>query len=322
MDTRIYSLESRDFAEMEHALSAWDHQYRQISPGPFHGSLLHTQTGSTGIFRNRWERAIHYRGVAPKGTIAIAISLAQTGEARWLGQGVAFDEVIIQRCGTEAEYLSAPLWDSVVFAIPEADLAQQITDITHDDPEVILHGLRVARLTPQLAAQIRQASLAYLDAAASSKSTPGIPPPLPEMVHYLVRLLARALVSTRPPRHVETNLNRQRLLIHKAEDYIEHPTGQPLRIGRLCREIGVSERSLRDAFYKVTDTSPLSYLKTHQLNRARRILCDVDADDVLIKQVAFANGFKHLGQFSRDYKQLFGELPSETMRRQYHGEES
>jgi hypothetical protein len=27
-----------------------------------------------------------------------------------------------------------------------------------------------------------------------------------------------------------------------------------------------------------------------------------------------AHGFNHLGQFSRDYGQLFGELPSETLR--------
>ena len=59
MDTCVYRLESRDFTEMEHALSAWDHRYRQISSGAFRGSLLHTQTGSLRIFCNRWERAIH-----------------------------------------------------------------------------------------------------------------------------------------------------------------------------------------------------------------------------------------------------------------------
>ena len=54
---------------MEQALSGWDHEYDQISPGKFRGGLFHTQTGSLGIFRNRWEKAIAYRGTAPKGTI-------------------------------------------------------------------------------------------------------------------------------------------------------------------------------------------------------------------------------------------------------------
>jgi len=32
-----------------------------------------------------------------------------------------------------------------------------------------------------------------------------------------------------------------------------------------------------------------------------------------VKQVAYAHGFWHLGQFAHDYKRLFGESPSETL---------
>jgi hypothetical protein len=55
-------MESRDFMEMQQVWEAWDHRYDQISPGAFRGSIHYTQTGSLGISRNRWERAIHYRG--------------------------------------------------------------------------------------------------------------------------------------------------------------------------------------------------------------------------------------------------------------------
>jgi len=296
---------------MEHALSAWDHQYRQISDGAFHGGLLCTQTGSLGIFRNRWERAIHYRGTPPKGTIAIAISLVQTGEARWMGQRMAFDDVIVQRSGTEAEYLSAPLWDSLVFAIPEAELAQQIADISHDDPhDFIPHG--VAHFTPQAAAQVRQASLAYLDIAAT---LPGARSALPEIAQQLVGLIASALVSARPQHPEKPSRYRQRRLIKSAEDYVAHLTDQPLRIGQLCRELNTSERTLRNVFHKLAGTSPLAYLKTEQLNRAYRVLNDTDPTETLIKQVALRYGFRHIGQFCGDYKKLFGELPSETLQR-------
>jgi len=310
MDTKIYTLESRDFMEMEQALNAWDHRYVQISPGAFRGSLFYTQTGLLGIFRNRWERAIHYRGVAPEGTIGLAISLAQTGEARWMGQRVAFDDLIVQRCGTAAEYLSAPLWDSVVFTIPEAELAQQIDDITHDDPrDFIIHG--IACLTPQVAALLRQAAMAFLNTAAR----PNVTSTLPEMAESMVELVARALVSSKPPRHEKTSLNRQRRLIKSAEDYVAHLTDQPLRIGQLCRELDTSERTLRNAFHILAGTSPLAYLKTEQLNRSYRALNDADPTEALIKQIAHRNGFRHIGQFCGDYKKLFGELPSETLRR-------
>jgi len=314
VDTKIYTLESRDFMEMEQALDAWDHRYVQISPGAFRGSLFYTQTGALGIFRNRWERAIHYRGVAPEGTIGLAISLVQTGEARWMGQLVSFDDLIVQRCGRAAEYLSAPLWDSVVFTIPEAELAQQIGDITHDDPQdFIIHG--IARLTPQVAAQLRQAAIAFINTAARSLARPGVTSTLPEMAKSIIELTAHALVSSKPPRREKVGLNRQRRLIKASEDYVAHLTDQPLRIGQICRELDASERTLRNAFHQLVGVSPLAYLKTEQLNRVFRALKDADSTELQIKQVAYGNGFRHIGQFCGDYKKLFGELPSETLRR-------
>jgi AraC family ethanolamine operon transcriptional activator len=299
--------------EMEQALSAWDHRYRQHSPGKFHGGLLHTQTGSLGIFRNRWERAIHYQGIAPEGTIALAISLVQTGEARWMGRRVGFDDLIVQRSGIAAEYLSAPLWDSVVFTIPEAGLMQQISDITNDDPrKVLFHG--ITRLRPQTAAQLRQAAMAFLSTAKGSLVIPGETSTLPEMAEPIVELVARALVSSKPTHHEKISFSRQRRLIKSAEDYVAHLRHRPLRIRYLCREVSASERTLRNAFYNLTGKSPLSYLKTEKLNRVFRILRDAEPSDMLVKQVAMAHGFNHLGQFSRDYGQLFGELPSETLR--------
>jgi AraC family ethanolamine operon transcriptional activator len=300
--------------EMQQALDAWDHRYDQISPGAFRGSLLYTQTGSLGIFRNRWERAIHYRGVAPEGTIGLALSLVQTGEAFWMGQPVAFDDLILQRCGMAAEYLSAPLWDSVVFAIPEAELVQQIVDITHNDPwDIIVHG-RV-RLIPQVAAQLRQAAMVYLETTAISSAGADVTSTLPEMANSMVKRVASALVSSKTPPDEKAGLNRQRRLIRRTEEYVAELADQPLRIGNLCEDLDTSERTLRYAFHNLTGMSPLAYFKTERLNRVHHFLRDADPTETLVKQIAIANGFNHLGQFSQDYGQLFGELPSETLRR-------
>jgi len=314
MDTQIFSLESHDFVGLQEALNSWDHQYEQISPGAFYGRFLQTQNDVLGVYRNRWERAIHYRG-APKGVIMFAVTLAQTSEAHWMGQRVGVDDMCVQRCGAEAEYFSAPFWDSVVFTIPEAELARQIVDITHDDPGTLLHTHGVVHLTPQLATQVRQAALNYIDTAVRSVATPDAPSPLPQMATSIVELMARVLVSAQPQRHVKSGLIRSSHWVHKAEEFCGQNPNQPLRIGQLCRELDVSERTLRDAFYKQTDTSPLEYLKTQRLNQVYHELRDSDPGEVLIKQLAYASGFSHLGHFCQDYKQLFGESPSETIKR-------
>ena len=313
-ETSISSLESHDFAELEEALGAWVHQYRQISPGKFCGRFLHTQTGSLGIYRNHWQRAIHYQR-APKGTIMIAVSLAQTGEAHWMGQRAVVDDMLVQRSGVEADYLSTPLWDSVIFTIPEAGLARQIFEITREDPDGLLRTHGVVHLTPQLAAQIRRASLTYFHTAAHDVLPPGAPSPLPEMARALVELLARALVSSRSPRPPRKSVGRRFQLFRKAEDYCAQTADQPLRIGGLCSELRISERTLRDAFHHLAGMSPLAYLKAQRLNRVCRALRTADPTEVTVKQVCYGNGFVHQGQFSRDYKRLFGVVPSETLQR-------
>jgi AraC family ethanolamine operon transcriptional activator len=178
-----------------------------------------------------------------------------------------------------------------------------------------LHTHGVVHLTPQMAAQVRQAALTYIDTAVRSVATPDAPSPLPQMAKFIVELMARVLVSAQPQRYVKSSLNRSRQWVHKAEEFCGQNPNQPLRIGQLCRELGVNERTLRNAFYKLTDTSPLAYLKTQRLNQVYRELRDSDPSEVLIKQVAYSKGFYHLGNFCRDYKKLFCESPSNTLKR-------
>jgi AraC family ethanolamine operon transcriptional activator len=318
-DTSIHGLESRDFLEMERALSVWDHRYRQIGAGAFRGRLLLTQTGSLGIFRNRWERAIHYQGVAPQGTVGLAITLSQPGEAHWMGQPATADDVIVQPCGMEAEYLSASLWDSVVFSIPEVDFLQQAADITHADPIETLRRPSVVHLTTQVAAEVREACTAYLHSAEQSLARPDAPSPLPGMAKSLAELMVRAVVSSRPSRDRSRDRppggSRQREVVDKAIEYVDNREDGVIRISTLCRELGVSERTLRYAFHNLTGLPPLAFLKRRQLNRVHRSLLKADPAEVLVKQAAYTHGFTHLGQFSRDYSQLFGETPSETLQR-------
>jgi AraC family ethanolamine operon transcriptional activator len=313
MTTTLFQLESRDFLEMEQALSAWDHRYRQISPGEFRGGLLHAQVGSLGIFRNRWERAIHYRGSAPKGTVAIALTLAQSGAPRWLGHRMGYDDLIVQRAGMEAEYFSGLFWDSIVVTIPETELAQSIADITDDDPQVLLRELDVARLSPRQAAQLRQAATACLKVAARSLGRQDAASTQPDMATSMTKMMARALVFSQSPTKKRSR-SRQRKLVRLAEVYAARRVTQPLRIGDMCRDIRVSERSLRDAFTVQTNLSPLAYFKTQRLNRVHRALCKAETANTLIKQVAYSHGFAHLGRFCADYRRLFGESPTDTLR--------
>jgi len=106
--------------------------------------------------------------------------------------------------------------------------------------------------------------------------------------------------------------NRARL-VRRAEDYIQAHLGDPLSMFELCREFGVSERTLRYAFQEVRGLSPMAYFKASRLNAVRQELKTAAAGTATVHKIAQRWGFLHTGEFSADYRRLFGELPSQTL---------
>jgi AraC family ethanolamine operon transcriptional activator len=87
----------------------------------------------------------------------------------------------------------------------------------------------------------------------------------------------------------------------------------------LCRRTGASRRKLSYSFQEVLGTSPAKYLRAARLNGVRRELKAASRSQLNVQDVASRWGFDHLSQFSQDYKHLFGELPSDTLKNSRHG---
>jgi AraC family ethanolamine operon transcriptional activator len=95
---------------------------------------------------------------------------------------------------------------------------------------------------------------------------------------------------------------------------MSHPD-QSLSISDLAQQSGVPERTLRTAFQRCYGVAPIEYLRMHRLHRARRLLLASCYDETTVTQIAFELGFWDLGRFAGAYRQLFGERPSETLRK-------
>jgi len=104
-------------------------------------------------------------------------------------------------------------------------------------------------------------------------------------------------------------------IVARAEDYLVSKPSQPIYNHDLSRALGVSERGLFAAFAAVCGVSPQAYLKMRRLLLVRRALRVGGGEAGLVKSVALAQGFWHLGHFARDYRLAFGESPSHTLRR-------
>jgi len=86
-------------------------------------------------------------------------------------------------------------------------------------------------------------------------------------------------------------------------------------IAELAQTLGVGRRTLEEAFRDYVGLSPARYVAVLRLNAMRRELLHASADNPRVAELASRYGVVHLGRFANDYRQMFGELPSQTLRR-------
>jgi AraC-like DNA-binding protein len=102
--------------------------------------------------------------------------------------------------------------------------------------------------------------------------------------------------------------------VRLVENYIEDHAAEPIGMEDLVQISGVSGRALYDGFRRFRDTSPMAHLRTVRLRRVRDDL--LEAPDVAtVSEIASRWGFFEFGRFAGHYRQMFGETPSQTMRR-------
>lgn len=103
--------------------------------------------------------------------------------------------------------------------------------------------------------------------------------------------------------------------IQKAMALIENHAAEPLTVEDIAEAVGVGVRSLQAGFRRFADTTPMSYLRDVRLRRVRAELLAADPTTVNVTEVAARWTFLHAGRFAVQYRELFGEKPSATLRR-------
>lgn len=80
-----------------------------------------------------------------------------------------------------------------------------------------------------------------------------------------------------------------------------------LDVATLAREAQMSVPNFHRHFRKVTDSSPIQYLKSTRLHQARLLML---RNELTAAKSAFLVGYESASQFSRDFKRFFGRTPS------------
>jgi len=220
--------------------------------------------------------------------------------------------------GAEARFVVDAGWESMTFLLPPQEIHAHLTARQREREFRLPQGVEMLQVNPERVHRLfdwgkRLVDTAVLDPALFNESDTERGA---AQVELLETLLATLDVANEFELGRSDRTRQARSVIVKiAEDHALSQTGANLYVTDLCRVTGVSERTLEYAFKEITGLTPMAYLMRLRLHRVRQALLATTPESTTVSAEALNCGFWHFGEFSRAYKDSFGELPSDTLRR-------
>ncbi len=301
-----------DLEELVVAAKQWNLDFRQLDRGPFRGELLQIGTPSLMFARAQFDRTLHQRGDAPRGFRTIAIPASTELLLDWRGYQVRSNDLLVFPKGRDLDSVSQPDFDMFVYSVPENRLASAGARLGVPDIVEHLDSVNFLKCCPCCLQQLRRTLdqlCRQLNARPTLFKNQAF---IDELEDSFFTQLVRAIF---PARQAIPASRLRDFGLQRAEAYLEKHAGDPPTVADLCAAAGVSERTLEYAFRERFGLTPKAYLRAYRLNRVRTDLLRADWLATTVAGIANRWGFWHIGQFARDYRMMFGENPSATLRR-------
>lgn len=310
MTAAIHRYRTNDIDQHAQNMDGWQVRYDQLTPGRFEGELIEFRAGWMQLARDRSNQAMLKSGSAWKGAITFSVPLSAQGAVFCAGHPIHEASLLVAH-GDHLPDLRTP---------EHLDLLGVAVDVQALEHVLERQGARF-RITDlpkcyRLGASSVQAELAALfdELAASDQGHDSLLGY--EAIRHGIRdaVMVQLLELVAPDQAAPLNPTARKRMVDRAREYALGHLDEPLSILDLCNHIGASRRKLQYCFQETLGINPVAYLRALRLNAVRRELRDSPHEHG-VQEVAARWGFWHLSRFASDYRTLFGETPSQTLRR-------
>jgi AraC family ethanolamine operon transcriptional activator len=233
------------------------------------------------------------------------------------GQPVGPGRMVAFEPGSEVLFVAEGGWESFAILLPPAEIREHLLARKLEAEICVPQGAQLLQVDPVQANALFSWGKRLVDMAVRQ---PGLFENAGrERISARHELLERLLATLRvAAERGHGQINRPRAersrIVRVAEDFALAHIDDHVYLTDLCKAADVSERTLEYAFKAVMGMTPMTYLIRLRLHRVRQRLLAAPRDSTTVTAEALNCGFWHLGEFSRAYKNCFGEFPSETLR--------
>jgi AraC family transcriptional regulator, ethanolamine operon transcriptional activator len=305
----------RNIDEQAMLLDAWNQTYCQISRGVFDGSVSSINAGGVHVLVERMNRAVYQRGRVATGKIAVGIPFQLEGHALLCGQASHRDGLHVFSGDGGFEFLSPDKHVVVNLEIEPGAIANGLVRSQLEELSPLLGNgpgvLNVDRVQLQGFRDVLKQLLDTVAATPTLLDDPGVVAAFEKMVIFGLAEVLDNLRAVDPNGQLEARTSRHWQLVRTVREWVDGSPDSPLSVAELCARFSVSRRTLQYAFEDALGLNPSTYVRAVRLDHVRRELRGAAS----VTEAATRWGFWHFGNFSNEYREQFGELPSETFRR-------
>jgi AraC-like DNA-binding protein len=298
-------------------IELYDLEAVQLQSEPLRARRVVVRLGSATVVFHSTNLRIRTRSTIVPGLVAY---VAFGAHAQGTVNGVPIRPGLMLSAAAESEavFVAEAGYQSLAFLLSEPDFREHLAARQRDDTFHVPHGIEPLQVDPDRVGGLfdwgkRLVDIAARQPAIFNDDADKRKAARVELLETLLETLddADVLEPTRDDRTRQAH----GLLVKRAEDYVLAQAGDYVSVSDLCRVTAVSERALQNAFKEVMGLTPLAYLTRVRLHRVREALLEGTQGSTTVSVEALKWGFWHFGEFSRAYKNCFGELPSDTLRR-------
>lgn len=286
------------------ALDCWEQEYNQLSEHFFKSRLQDLYFDGFRIFREQMNSRVTQRSKTPKNTINILIPI-QLNTAKNLKPVSHYDAMLLP---TEDDFFfcTPPNTDYTVISLHISLLEKHLIE---QDLQRILAPQFVCGMLLN-----RHISGQLLEKCTNIINQYEYPTPLSQQeIQHTLRddIIDLILHYFNQDQQIsnphDLGRDHRSIIEYVYERVLE--SDHHVSIINICQELNIPHRSLHYAFNKTTGMSPNKYIRAIRLNAADRM---IHQGKNLITDVAYQYGFSHSSHFGREYKKLFGRIPSEV----------
>lgn len=291
-------------------LPDWDLRGTPLGRAGCEARVEIASTAGLQLLRGRFSGPMMVIGAGPVGTCQVSFLLDARGELHSRGRRVAPATTAPARMAGDANhFVAGGAWEVVTIVLGQASFDAHLRDRFGRESRTLGNDwwLRTAAGGSDCAARGR----AIL--ALQSLLTGGVaasPAARRRLEDCVLQVAFEDFDADGTAKGEPTSLRRRSA--RHIEEILRECVADPPSLIELCRIAKVSERTLHKAFQESFGMPPKAYLRAMRLDAARRRLSRGEGP---VTTVAADLGLFHFGRFAVQYRTMFGEPPSETLRR-------